>query len=405
MIEDIENVERRKIKSANREIILKIEKYANEGVSIGYENDKIVFVRYALPDEVIKVKIYKETKDYSLAEPIEIIESSPLRIKPVCQYFGMCGGCDYQMLSYENQIELKKSLVIETFKKIGKIDVEITDIIKSQKPFGYRNTETFKVELKKGRKIGFFRKDTRSIIDIERCEIAMDGINKALNDIRNSLERPTHNFKVRTTLSGDTVAHWIKTPLYEDREVYEEIKVFDKRIKFKISKDSFFQVNDYVIPLWLEKIISFLNKDHNEIIIDLYSGIGLITLFVSFYARETTGVEIAKSSVDDANHNIKINNINTNVKFILSSVEEVIDKIGSPDVLIIDPPRRGIDNKSIENIIKILPKKIIYSSCKPSSMARDISILSKYYKIKELVLVDMFPQTHHIELLSLLVRK
>jgi len=233
----------------------------------------------------------------------------------------------------------------------------------------------------------------------------MEGVNKALEHIRNSEERPAHNFKVRTTLDGDTVVHWVKSSLYEDRDVYENITVFDRTIKFKISKDSFFQVNDYVIPLWLEKIISFLDKEHNERIVDLYCGIGLITLFVSFYAKETIGVEIAKSSIQDANHNLKINKISSNVKFILSPVEEIVNKIGYADVIIIDPPRKGIDNKSIQEIIKISPKKIIYSSCKPSSMARDIAIFSKYYDIKEVVLVDMFPQTHHIELLALLIKK
>ncbi len=400
-----DDFETRKIKSVEREAIVTIEKYGGEGVSIAYENNKIVFVRYALPEEVVKIKIYKETKDYSIAEPFEIIKPSPLRIKPSCKYFTLCGGCDYQMLDYENQIEIKKGIVKEIFKKIGKIeDLKIDDVIKSPKPFNYRNTETFKVGLKKNKNIGFFRKDTKSIIDIERCEIAMEGINKALSDIRNS-EKPAHNFKVRTNLSNDITVHWIKTPLYEDKEIYEDIKVFDKKIKFKISKDSFFQVNDYVIPLWLEKIISFLDKNYNERIFDLYCGIGLITLFVSFYAKETIGVEISKSSIDDAKYNLKINKLTTNVKFILSPVEEIVDKIGKADVIIVDPPRKGLDQKSLKEIIKISPKKIIYSSCKPASMARDIAILSEYYKIEKMILVDMFPQTHHVELLSLLVKR
>lgn len=400
-----DKIKTRKIKSVCKEAIVKIEKYANDGVSIAYYNNKIIFVRYAIPGELVKIKIYKETKDYAIAEPLKIIEAVPLRIKPLCKYFALCGGCDYQMLNYEDQIKIKKDGIQEIFKKIAKIDLEITEIIRSPKKFNYRNTETFKVDLKKNKSIGFFRKDTKSIIDIDRCEIAMEGINKALYGIRNSNDKPLHNFKVRTTSNNDTVVNWIKTSLYEDRDVYEEIKVFDHIIKFKISKDSFFQVNNYIIPLWLERIIKFLNKDYNEKIVDLYCGIGLITIFVSFYAKETIGVEISKSAIDDANHNLKINNINTNIKFILSPVEKIIDKIDKANVIIVDPPRKGLDSVAIKEIIKIFPYKIIYSSCKPSTMARDISIFSEYYKIQEMVFVDMFPQTHHVELLALLVKK
>nr|MBP7552222.1 class I SAM-dependent RNA methyltransferase [Spirochaetota bacterium] len=138
---------------------------------------------------------------------------------------------------------------------------------------------------------------------------------------------------------------------------------------------------------------------------DLYCGIGLITLFVGHFSSETVGVELSKSSIKDALHNLEINGGASNVKFIESAVEEVVDKLGRADVVIIDPPRKGIDQKSLDSILDISPKKIIYSSCKPQTMARDISLLSNDYKIKELILVDMFPQTHHLELLALLEKK
>ncbi|HOV15437.1 MAG TPA: methyltransferase domain-containing protein, partial [Spirochaetota bacterium] len=316
----------------------------------------------------------------------------------------LCGGCDYQMLQYDSQIEIKKQLVIETFLRMAKIDIiNILQVIKSPEKFYYRNTETFKVHPKL-KKIGFFRKDTKSIIDINQCKIAMNGINEALKSVKNQTEFPPHNFKVRTTNNGETTVHWIKSE-YDDKDVYETIKTKDREIKFKISKDSFFQTNNYVIPLWLDKIVSFLSSDKNERIFDLYCGIGLITLFVSFYAKETIGVEISKSSINDANHNIKINNIDTNVKFIESPVEDIIDTLGFADVMIIDPPRKGMDEKTINVLLNMLPNKIIYSSCKVQTMARDIEILSSKYTLQEIVLVDMFPQTHHVEMLSLLVKR
>jgi 23S rRNA (uracil1939-C5)-methyltransferase len=401
----IDNFNPRKIKTVKREAVLRIEKYASDGVSIAYENEKVIFVRYAVVGELVRVNIYKETKDYAMGEPLEIIEKSPDRIEAPCQYFALCGGCDYQMLSYDKQIEIKKMIVTETFSRIGKTDIsKILEVIESPLKYNYRNTETFKVYTKL-KKIGFFRKDTKSIVDIDKCHLAMSGINTAMNDVRNQTEFPPHNFKVRTTLENETVVNMIKTDKYEDREVHETIKAAGKSLKYKISKDSFFQTNDYVIPLWIEKIISFLDESHKERIFDLYCGIGLITLFVSFFAKETIGVEIQKSSVADAKYNVEINKIDSNIKFVLAAVEETLSELGKADVMIIDPPRRGMDREALDTLMKLAPNKIIYSSCKPSTMARDIEILSEMYKLEKMVLVDMFPQTHHCEMLSLLLKK
>lgn len=395
----------RKIQSVKREAVLKVEKHAGEGTAIAYENEKVIFVRYALPGETVRVNIYKETKDYAMAEPLEIIEPAPERIQPQCPHFSICGGCDYQMLSYDAQVEMKRQMILETYRRIGKIDLpDLTGVIRSPLPYRYRNTETFKVNPNK-KTIGFFRKDTKFVVDMDECMLAMDGINQALKDIRKQPDFPPHNFKIRTTADHETVVHWVKADGYEDKPVYERVDAAGKSIQFKISKDSFFQVNNSMIPLWIEKIVSFLDPDGHERIFDLYCGIGLITLFVSFFAKETLGVEIAKSSVIDAKHNVEVNKITSNVQFIQAPVEEVLPTLGYADVIIVDPPRKGIEDKGVETLLSMRPKKIIYSSCKPATQARDIQMLSEHYDLKELVLVDMFPQTHHAELLALLTLK
>ena len=404
-----DNKEFRKIKSVCRQVELTIEKYASDGVSIGYDDSKVIFVRYAIPGERVKVNIYKETKDYALAEPLEIITPSPERITPECKYFGLCGGCDYQMLQYARQLEIKTALVLEAFHKIGKLEIEnLTGIVSSGQEFYYRNTETFKVNPRR-QLIGFFRKDTKFIVDLEECKLAMPDINQAMNYMRTIEPYPPHNFKVRSTSLGETTVNWVDTDIYEDRPLYEDITACGKTIRYKISKDSFFQVNNSVIPLWLEKIVGFLDESHNERIFDLYCGIGLITLFVAPFAKETIGVEIAKSSVKDADHNLEINRgaglKDANIRFILGDVMQALPGLGNADVMIIDPPRRGADRPVLDLMMVMEPKKIIYSSCKPSTMARDLQILSDKYDIKEIYLVDMFPQTHHVEMLSLLVRK
>lgn len=402
---DIENLEKRKLKSTNRQVIAKIERWAEEGVSIAHDDDnKIILVRYAIPGETVKINMYKEAKDYSIGEPMEIIEPSPLRIQPECQYFALCGGCDYQMLAYEEQLKIKQEAVIEAFRRIGNMEIKFTDIIANPSVFNYRNTETFKVNPRR-HQIGFFRKDTKSIVDIEECKIAMPKINEALNYLRNADEFPPHNFKIRTTSDEDTVVNMIETKKYEDRAVMETIEACGKKLTFKISKDSFFQVNNAVIPLWLEKIVSFLDSEKSERIFDLYCGIGLITLFVSYFAKETIGVELAKSSVIDGNFNIKHNNMETNVQIIEAAVEDKLPQLGFADVMIVDPPRKGLDENTKKALLSMKPKKIIYSSCKASTMARDIKELSSEYEVSQFVLVDMFSHTHHTETLACLVRK
>lgn len=402
---NIEELEKRKIKSTQREIVAKIERWAEEGVSIAHdENNKIVLVRYAIPGETVRINIYKEAKDYCLGEPTEILSPSPLRTSPACPYFSICGGCDYQMLSYEEQLKIKQKAVKETFSRISGLSIEFTDIVKSPNIFHYRNTVTFKVNPKK-QLVGFFRKDTKSIVDICHCKISMQEINKALSSLRTPGKIPPHNFKVRATDAADIVVNMVKTDQYEDRDVIETVKACGKELQFKISRDSFFQVNNSVIPFWLEKIVSFLDNTKSERIFDLYCGIGLITLFVSFFARETIGIEISKSSVLDGNYNIRHNQLNTNIKIVEAAVEDKLDSLGYADVMIVDPPRKGLDENTRKILLKMKPKKIIYSSCKASTMARDIKELSDSYRISDFILVDMFPHTHHVETVALLHHK
>lgn len=404
--------ESRKIKSVEREEIVRIQKWAGEGPAMAYdESGKVLFVRYVLPGELVKVKIYKEAKDYAMADPLEIIEKSPLRHTPPCSYFSLCGGCDYQMTDYSNQLRIKSDLVEETFRHIGQIDFPLTGILQSSKELQYRNTMTYKVNPRR-EQIGFFRKDSKSIVDIDKCALEMPMISQVLHsmktqhlDASEETPFPKHNFKVRVSTTDEIGVYWVPSRDYKDAPVHETITVAGRSITFKISKDSFFQINSYLVPLWLEKIISFLDQEKNEKIVDLYCGIGLITLFVSFYAQETIGVEIAKSSVRDARHNQKMNGITSNISFMLGDAGECLGEIGTADVIIVNPPRAGMDENTRNLLLEHSPKKIIYSSCKASTMVRDIQLLSSQYELKELYLVDMFPQTHHVELLSLLVRK
>ncbi len=400
-----DSLEKRRLKRAKREETVRIEEWASDGLCVAHDTGgKLILVRFVIPGELVRVNIYKESEQYGIAEPLEIIESSDKRIVPKCPYFSLCGGCDFQMYSYEDQIELKQEFVKKTFQRLAGMDIIFTGILASPHPFHYRNTMTFKVD-PRNKKIGFFRRDTKFIVDIERCLISMEGINKALATARNQAEFPSYNFKVRTTLDGDTVAHWIPIEGFDDREVYEEVTAAGTCIKYKISKDSFFQVNDFLIPTWLETILSFLDQEREERVLDLYCGIGLITLFSAKKGNDTIGVEVARSSIRDARYNAEINELDDNLEFVRGAVEDKLPDLGSPNVIIVDPPRKGLDTTTLGMMLTISPTKIIYSSCKPATMARDIKVLSQDYELEQVFLVDMFPQTHHIELLALLHRK
>lgn len=393
-----------------------IEKIVNEAVGIGHidtdkygeeEKGKIVMLRYVLPGEVVKARVRWVEKDYIMAEPVEIVKPSPLRITPKCKYFSFCGGCDLQILPYEEQLKVKKQFVIEAFQRIGKIpNPQVQDVIPSPNQWYYRNTATFKVDPKR-KKIGFFKKDTKYIVDIDECFIVDKRINEVLKDIRGQEKFPPHNFKVRVTNTGDITVNWIDTDKYEDKVVIEEVVAVGMKLRFRISPESFFQVNNSIIPIWLEKILELVKIDdqYPELVYDLYCGIGLITLFVALKVKRVIGVEISKRAVKDAIENAKLNDI-SNVEFIKGDVVEVLPKLDTADVMIIDPPRSGADKKVLLAIAERKPKKIIYSSCNVTTLARDVNILvSEGYDIETIIPLDMFPQTYHIETIVALVRK
>ncbi|MHA1733480.1 MAG: class I SAM-dependent RNA methyltransferase [Promethearchaeota archaeon] len=397
-----ENLEKRRLKRASREATLRIERWAADGTCVAHDDEgKLVLVRFAIPGELVRANIYKEAPTHALAEPLEVIEASPKRVKPRCQYFSKCGGCDYQMYSHADQLEVKRQFVREVYRNVAGLDVEFDGTLASPDPFHYRNTMTFKVDPRR-RKVGFFRRDTKFIVDVDSCAISMPGINRALAAARTQPDFPSYNFKVRTTLDGDTVAHWIPIEGFEDRDVHEKVTAAGETLEFKISKDSFFQVNDRLIPAWIEKIVGFLDAGGSERVLDLYCGIGLITLFAACRSGHATGVEIARPSIRDARHNAELNGLESRVEFVRGAVEEVLPELGGADVVIVDPPRKGLALETLEAVLELAPRKVIYSSCMPSTMARDVETLSGAYALEELYLVDMFPQTHHVELLGLL---
>ena len=405
----------------NDEFITKVIRLNNEGKGVSIINGVVTFIDKALVNETLKVKIDKINKNYMEASIIQIIEESKDRIKPICPYYNKCGGCNLMHMSSETILSFKKDKVKNIFKKISNEEINI-DKIYSYNELNYRNKVVFKV---KEDKIGFYKNKSNELIDIDYCFICDELINKVLKVIKVFIkENINHNIKeimIRTcnskimlsldNLNSDLKDKFIKkfniidsiyinnTLVYGSKNIIQTLNNFN----FYVSEKSFFQVNIKTIEKLYDYALSKVCD--SKTLLDLYSGTGTISILSSSKSKKVIGIEVIPSAVKDANENLKLNNIK-NVKFILGKVEDNIEKIKKENVdyLILDPPRSGSDKKSLKNILEINPKKIIYISCNPVTLARDYNSLKDKYYIEDISLFDMFPNTHHIESLMVLER-
>ena len=406
----------------NDEFITKVIRLNNEGKGVSIINGVVTFIDNELINDTIKVKIDKINKNYMEASIIQIIEESKDRIKPICPYYNKCGGCNLMHMSNQTILSFKKDKVKNIFKKIS--DEEITiDKIYSYNELNYRNKVVFKV---KEDKIGFYKNKSNELIDIDYCFICDELINKVLKNIKDFIkENINHNIKeimIRTCnskimLSLDNLNNALKDKFIKKFNLIDSIYINNtlaygsknliqtlNNFNFYVSEKSFFQVNKKTIEKLYDYALSKVCD--SKTLLDLYSGTGTISILSSSKSKKVIGIEVIPSAVKDANENLKLNNIK-NVKFILGKVEDNIEKIKKENVdyLILDPPRSGSDKKSLKNILEINPKKIIYISCNPVTLARDYNSLKDKYYIEDISLFDMFPNTHHIESVLVLERK
>lgn len=365
---------------------VKIYELDHQGRGIGKINNKIIFVKNALPNELVRVKIIKNYSKYCEGEIINIIKKDLSRVKVKCPYYLNCGGCQLLHMNYKHQLKFKNDKIKNIITKCFKEKIKINDIIPTNQ-YNYRNKATFKINNKE---LGFFKEKTHDFIKINHCLLLDKKINDAISKInKNSLNELT-----------------IRSSLYENKIITKKEEfIFEKidNLLFKISLDSFFQINTVGSIILYKKILEYADLKGNEKILDLYCGTGTIGIYLSKYAKEVIGIEINENSVNDANHNKKLNNIK-NIKFICADVKN-IDKSIKSDIIIIDPPRSGLNKKIIDKIINFNPKIIIYVSCNPMTLARDLGYLIEKYKALEITPIDMFPNTSHVECVAKLERK
>ena len=370
------------------------------GRGIGYNEGKVIFIPKAIPGDVVDIEITNSYKKYDIGKIIEIIEPSNERIDVGCPYYYECGGCHISNLKYFNQVNFKKDKVI------------VPRVISSEKDFEYRNKITYQVE---NGKIGLVDINN-NFIEIDKCLLVSDRVNKLLSILKKEDLSKTIKIVIREcdnglilSITGDIK---IDNLINECLEIYingerkyflEEGYLYIGNLKYRVSDKSFFQINTSNICHLYDEVIRYGEFTGNERVIDLYCGVGSISLYISKYVKSVLGIEIVKEAIDDANYNKKINKIN-NATFICSDVAKIIDDKIECDTLIVDPPRAGLDKhtKSVINNSNI--KKVIYVSCDPMTLVRDLKDLDMY-NLEKISIVDMFPQTCHVECASILHRK
>lgn len=393
-----------------------IEKLDNKGRGIAYINDKITFIKNALPKEIVEVNITKESKKYQEGEVTKYIKESPLRIKSICPYFNICGGCDLLNISYEDTLKFKKQKLEDIISKYANISTNI-DIIPSDNKLNYRNKITLKVINKR---IGYYESSTHKLVEINDCLLAEKSISNIIPDlhylnIKNGeiVVRANYNDeliisittkdKITPNISYLKEHHKIAGIILNDKVINGDTKYIEiiNHLLFNVSYDSFFQINRNICSK-LFKLIEENTKD-SKVILDLYCGVG--TLGIAANVEKAYGIEIVKNAVLNAISNSKINKRN-NIYYMLGDVGSTLPKIKDEiDTVIVDPPRAGLDDKTKDTLINFKPNKIIYVSCDPMTLARDIKDLSKYYNLKSIKGLDMFPYTEHCESVCILERK
>lgn len=437
----------------NNDYIIDIDDVGSQGEGIGKIDGFTVFVEDAVLGDKLKIKIVKVKKSYCYGKLLDIITPSPDRIIPKCVYSKKCGGCQLQNYNYEAQLKYKQQKVENSLKYIAKIDnLNVLPIIGMTNPWNYRNKAQFPVRMENQKiQIGFYSPRTHNVVDINTCDIQCDFNDKIIDIVRNFMvdynlspyDELSHKGLIRhifTRIGFKTnqimvciIINGTKLP-YENKLIERLTTIYnitsivlnyntkknnviigDKtkllwgnhyiidyidNIKFMISPHSFFQVNPVQTEILYKKALEFAQLSGNEIVFDAYCGIGTISLFLAKKAKQVYGIEIINEAIEDAKKNAILNSI-TNTQFYVGKSEEVIPKLYSkgiqPDIIVVDPPRKGCDVELINCFMQMQPKKIIYISCEPSTLARDLSILKDKYNVEKVQPVDLFPHSYHIE--------
>lgn len=437
----------------NDKFVGKCESYTYEGLGVVKYENKPVFVKDMLEGESGEIIITKVLKNYAFGRCLNRIETSQERVEPKCSIYKQCGGCQISHMSNEAQKAFKKKRVEDCLVRIGKIDVEVNDVLSMEDPYHYRNKGVIPVGVKNEQVVcGFYRIHSNEIIDMNECLIQHELINEMLQIIKELIQKYQN---------GDYFRHLLIKAGFKSQEVMVVLIVKDEKIpyldemvkkisqhdkvksiilnlnqrndnvilgekeillygsstiqdqlhdlKFNISSKSFYQVNPIQTLNLYDTAVEFADLKGEETVLDLYCGIGTISLFMAQKAKHVIGIEIIPQAIEDAKKNAAFNHI-SNTEFICSDAgtfaSELAQKNIHLDVVCVDPPRKGCDEITLNSILKMSPDRIVYVSCDPSTLARDLNYLSQNgYEVKKVQPVDMFPHSFHVETVVLMTKK
>jgi len=444
-------------------IIVTIKRLGINGEGVGYYRRKAVFIDGAITDEVVKAEVQEVQPKFIKAQLLEVEKRSPHRIEPPCPVFGICGGCQIQHISYEGQLAAKTDIVREAFNRYAGLDnLRFKPILGMEHPWNYRNKAQLQLK-RQGREViaGLYEADSHSIVDISGCPIQHPKVNEAVEKVKSVLEElriplykengskdgvrtivVRHGFQsgelqvTLVTAGGrlprqDDFVRMLRLTMPEVSGIAMNINpkktslIFGDRtitlwgaenmqeslsdLQFALSPRAFFQLNPQQTVKLYESVRAAAGLTGQETVIDAYCGTGTIGLWLAPYAKEVRGIETIPEAVEDARINAQRNG-RTNASFHVGQAEELLPRWVKdglrPDVIIADPPRTGLDPRFLETILRTKPKRFVYVSCNPSTLAKDCKVLlDGGYEIDWVQPVDMFPQTSHVESCTLLVRK
>ncbi len=445
----------------NEIITVEITDINSEGAGVGRVDGQVIFVPYSLPGEIIEVLIIKVAKTYAVGKLQKIIKTSEKRIEPKCPYFYKCGGCDYQHISYEHQLEMKCLSTIKNIQKLSQNpNINIKNIIGADTIWNYRNKAQYPVSLDKDGNVilGFFSPRSHRVVSIDKCILQNDKCNSIIKTIKALATK--HNISIYNEIAHKGVLRHViartsknelmvilvtnqstKLPDFFIKDVKESLPQITTLIQnvntkkgniilgnecitllgngyindsmcgvdFKLRPLAFLQVNPKQAEKLYNTALEFASLTGNEIVFDAYCGIGVMSLMLAKNSKKLIGVEIVSEAIETAKESAKINNIN-NAEFYVGACEEVLPQLlkkgDKPDVLVVDPPRAGCDETLLNAIAENDIKKIVYVSCNPATLARDIKILNDLnYDCSDVIFVDMFCHTKHIESVVCLTRR
>lgn len=396
---------------------IRIESLAYGGDALGrMEDGRVVFVPFAIPGELVQVRLVEEKPKHARAELVEVLEASSDRVQPRCQHFGMCGGCHYQHMNYQAQLRAKKAILKEQLARIGKIkELPEVEIIPSAAPWYYRNNIQF--HLTSQGKLGFQLANSNQTFPIRECHLPEVGISRLWPQIE---VEPTRGLERVSLRQGayDQLMVVLECSTFEPVDFsiellpvsvvqldpsgslvlagsdYLVMEILNRN--FKVSAASFFQVNTLLGEAMVNYLLENISFNTSMTVLDVYAGVGLFSAFIAPKVKRLIGIEISSEACEDFTTNM---DEFENVELYEATAEQVLSTLSfHPDVIVMDPPRTGVGQKTMERVLAQGAATLVYVSCDPATLARDSVILSGGgYKLQKLALIDMFPQTYHIE--------